>query len=163
MQAHQHTRTHTHQQYTERLAAWELHAVFKQIIKGKVMRSRRGHSWGYSSECVHYCGRKRPRWGTQRPHRGLMRSAEVASNAFSSTHRKAATASMHSHFSVDMCLCAHQRILDTLLPIGLQRQFLLTFCETHTCATTCVCVCADAICISLREPPFHKEALCRVK
>lgn len=136
MQAHQHTCTHTHQRYTERLSAWELHAVFKQIIKGKVMRSRRGHSWGYSSECVHYCGRKRALVGnTKAPPRFNVRS-RVASNAFSSTYRKAATASMCSHSSVNTCLCAHQRILDTLLPIGLQRQFLLTYCETHMC----VCV-----------------------
>lgn len=33
------TPTHTHTQYTEHLSAWELHAVFKQIIKSKVMGS----------------------------------------------------------------------------------------------------------------------------
>lgn len=84
-------------------------------------------------------------------------SSPVASNAFSSTYRKAATASMCSHSSVDMCLCAHRRILDTLRPTGLQRQFLLTYCETHTCAKTCVC--ADAICISLRELPPQRSSL----
>lgn len=65
--------------------------------------------------------------------------SRVPSNAFSSSYRKAATARMCSRSSVDMCLCAHQRILDTLQPVGLQRQFLLTYCETHTCAEARVC------------------------
>lgn len=57
------TNTHMHTRYTECLSAWELHAVFKQIIKGKVRGSCGGHSFGYSSECVHYPRRKRGRWG----------------------------------------------------------------------------------------------------
>lgn len=39
-----------HTQYTVYLSAWELHAVFKQIIKARVRGSRRGHSLGYSLE-----------------------------------------------------------------------------------------------------------------
>lgn len=53
-----------HTQYTEYLSAWELHAVFKQIIKGKVRGSCGGHFLGYSSECVHYPGRKQAGGGS---------------------------------------------------------------------------------------------------
>lgn len=60
----EHRNTNTHTQYTEYRSAWELHAVFKQIIKGKVRRSCGGHSLGYSSECVHYPGRKRAGGGS---------------------------------------------------------------------------------------------------
>lgn len=49
------TRTHI---TAERLSAWELYAVFKQIIKGKVSRSCEGHFSGYSSECVYSPGRE---------------------------------------------------------------------------------------------------------
>lgn len=66
--------THMHTRYTECLSAWELHAVFKQIIKGKVRGSCGGHSLGYSSECVHYPWRKWGQWG-QRPTAVLMRAS----------------------------------------------------------------------------------------
>lgn len=150
--AHAHTCT----QYTEYLSAWERHAVFKQIIKGKVMRSCGGHSWGYSSECVHYCRRGRfsggrvlkcilmHATGSLEP-RGLKHIFKLHIKNYSFAVLRMIW-SVHmadlicTRLSAITCACEHQHIFDTLLPTGLQQQFLLTFCETDTCTQTLVYV-----------------------
>lgn len=159
MQARQHTCTHTHPRYTERLSAWELHAVFKQIIKGKVMRSRGGHSWGYSSECVHYCRREWPRWGNTKPHCGLMRTA-----GFPQTHFRARVGKLLRHG----CARFRQSIrVDVHISAFLTRCCQLAYKGNSWCLAarrTCAeaRVFADAICISLGDS-HHNEALCRLE
>lgn len=93
--------------HTEYLSAWELHAVFKQIIKSKVRGSCGGHSLGYSSECVHYPGRKRAGGGSGQLLFNVGKWPPLVLNTFSSCISKTALGVLRTRWSVNVNMYAH--------------------------------------------------------